>query len=99
TSPKRDWSSDVCSSDLPVRALIFSPTRELADQVYQSVKQYSEHTPLRSTVVFGGVDMQSQTEALRQGCEVLVATPGRLLDHMEQIGRASCRERERSRWG
>ena len=68
----------------PVRALILTPTRELADQVYQSVKQYSEHTPLRSTVVFGGVDMQSQTEALRQGCEVLVATPGRLLDHMEQ---------------
>ncbi|HLS16629.1 MAG TPA: DEAD/DEAH box helicase [Paenalcaligenes sp.] len=68
----------------PVRALILTPTRELADQVYQSVKQYSQHTPLRSTVVFGGVDMNSQTEALRQGCEVLVATPGRLLDHIEQ---------------
>ncbi len=68
----------------PVRALILTPTRELADQVYQSVKQYSAHTPLRSAVVFGGVDIQSQTEILRQGCEILVATPGRLLDHIEQ---------------
>ena len=68
----------------PVRALILAPTRELADQVYNSVVQYSKYTPLRSTVVFGGVDIGPQREALRRGCEILVATPGRLLDHLEQ---------------
>ncbi|WP_026638489.1 DEAD/DEAH box helicase [Bordetella petrii] len=68
----------------PVRALILTPTRELADQVYESVKRYSKHTPLRSAVVFGGVDIGPQKEALRRGCEILVATPGRLLDHVEQ---------------
>ncbi|AHV93440.1 helicase conserved C-terminal domain protein [Bordetella holmesii ATCC 51541] len=68
----------------PVRALILTPTRELADQVYESVKRYSLHTPLRSAVVFGGVDIGPQKEALRRGCEILVATPGRLLDHVEQ---------------
>lgn len=68
----------------PVRALILAPTRELADQVYESVKRYSKHTPLRSAVVFGGVDIGPQKDALRRGCEVLVATPGRLLDHVEQ---------------
>ncbi len=68
----------------PVRALILTPTRELADQVADSVKRYSKLTPLRSTVVFGGVDINPQKEALRNGCEVLIATPGRLLDHVEQ---------------
>lgn len=68
----------------PVRALVLAPTRELADQVGESVKRYAKKTPLRSTVVFGGVDIGPQREALRQGCEVLVATPGRLLDHVEQ---------------
>lgn len=68
----------------PVRALILTPTRELADQVYESVKRYSLLTSLRSTVVFGGVDIGPQKEALRNGCEVLIATPGRLLDHVEQ---------------
>lgn len=68
----------------PVRALILTPTRELADQVAQSVQQYCQFTPLRSAVVFGGVDMQKQVEILQQGCEVLVATPGRLLDHLKQ---------------
>ena len=68
----------------PVRALILTPTRELADQVFESVKRYSKRTPLRSAVVFGGVDIRPQKEELRQGCEVLVATPGRLLDHVEQ---------------
>lgn len=68
----------------PVRALILTPTRELADQVYESVKRYSVLTPLRSAVVFGGVDIGPQKEALRNGCEVLIATPGRLLDHIEQ---------------
>jgi len=68
----------------PVRAVILTPTRELADQVYESVCRYSKYTPLRSTVVFGGVDISAQTGLLRQGCEILVATPGRLLDHMSQ---------------
>src|SRR5699024_7764360 len=68
----------------PVRALIITPTRELADQVASSVKDYSKHTPWRSTVVFGGVDIVPQRDALRRGCELLIATPGRLLDHVEQ---------------
>lgn len=68
----------------PVRALILTPTRELADQVYESVALYSSKVPLRATVVFGGVDIRPQRDALRQGCEILIATPGRLLDHVEQ---------------
>lgn len=68
----------------PVRALILTPTRELADQVAENVRRYSASTPLRSAVVFGGVDIRPQKELLRQGCEVLIATPGRLLDHVEQ---------------
>jgi superfamily II DNA/RNA helicase len=68
----------------PVRALILTPTRELADQVADNVKAYSRHTLLRSTVVFGGVDMAPQTAALRAGVEIVIATPGRLLDHVQQ---------------
>jgi ATP-dependent RNA helicase RhlE len=68
----------------PVRALILTPTRELADQVAENVKAYSRHTPLRSTVVFGGMDMVPQTAALRAGVEIVIATPGRLLDHVQQ---------------
>ena len=68
----------------PVRALILTPTRELADQVAENVAAYSCHTPLRSTVVFGGVDMAPQTAALRSGVEIVIATPGRLLDHVQQ---------------
>jgi superfamily II DNA/RNA helicase len=67
----------------PVRALVLLPTRELADQVAQQIKQYAVHTNLRSTVVFGGIDMKPQTLELKKGVEVLVATPGRLLDHIE----------------
>ena len=68
----------------PVRAVILTPTRELADQVYESVCRYGKNTPIRSAVVFGGVDIVAQKTALRNGCEVLVATPGRLLDHLTQ---------------
>ncbi len=68
----------------PIRALILTPTRELADQVAHSVELYAKYTPLRSAVVFGGVDIQAQKAQLRQGCEVLIATPGRLLDHLTQ---------------
>jgi superfamily II DNA/RNA helicase len=68
----------------PVRALILTPTRELAVQVADNVRAYAQHTPLRSTVVFGGMDMKPQTETLRRGVEIVIATPGRLLDHVEQ---------------
>ena len=68
----------------PVRALILTPTRELAIQVEESVKAYGKHLPLRSLVVFGGVDIRTQTPSLMRGVEILVATPGRLLDHIEQ---------------
>jgi superfamily II DNA/RNA helicase len=68
----------------PVRGLILAPTRELADQVADNLKQYASKTALRVTCVYGGVDMDPQTEALRKGAEVVIATPGRLLDHIQQ---------------
>jgi len=68
----------------PVRALVLAPTRELAIQVEESVKAYAKYTGLRSLVVFGGVDIKTQTPHLKNGVEILVATPGRLLDHVEQ---------------
>jgi len=67
----------------PVRALVLTPTRELAVQVYESFRDYGKNLPLRSTVVYGGVDMNAQIAQLRKGVEVLVATPGRLLDHVQ----------------
>ena len=67
----------------PVRALVLTPTRELAVQVAESFRDYSKDLPLRTTVVYGGVDMNAQIEQLRRGVEVLVATPGRLLDHVQ----------------
>ncbi|MCX7266183.1 MAG: DEAD/DEAH box helicase [Burkholderiales bacterium] len=67
----------------PVRALVLLPTRELADQVAQQIKLYAKYTQMRSTVVFGGIDMKPQTLELKRGVEILVATPGRLLDHIE----------------
>jgi len=68
----------------PVRALILTPTRELAAQVEESVRVYGKYLPLRSAVVFGGVSINPQREALGRGVDVLVATPGRLLDHVGQ---------------
>ncbi|MBE8168368.1 MAG: DEAD/DEAH box helicase [Shewanella sp.] len=67
-----------------VRALILTPTRELAAQVHESVETYSKHLPLRSTVVFGGVKINPQMMKLRRGVDILVATPGRLLDLYHQ---------------
>lgn len=67
----------------PVRALVLLPTRELADQVFQQIALYAQHTKLRSAVVFGGMDMKPQTLELKKGVEILIATPGRLLDHIE----------------
>ena len=68
----------------PVRALILTPTRELAIQVEESIREYGKYTGLRSTVVYGGVDIKQQLAIVRAGVEILVATPGRLLDHIEQ---------------
>ncbi|ANH73100.1 MULTISPECIES: DEAD/DEAH box helicase [Ralstonia] len=79
-----DANTSASPARHPVRALILTPTRELADQVYDNVAKYAKYTALRSAVVFGGVDMNPQTEQLRRGVEILVATPGRLLDHVQQ---------------
>ena len=68
----------------PIRCLILTPTRELAAQVEESVRVYGKHLPLTSTVVFGGVNINPQIGALRRGVDILVATPGRLLDHVQQ---------------
>ncbi len=68
----------------PVRALILTPTRELAAQVHESVRAYGKNLHLRSAVIFGGVGAGPQIEALRRGIDILVATPGRLLDHVDQ---------------
>ncbi len=68
----------------PVRALVLTPTRELAAQVGDSVKTYGRHLELRSAVVFGGVKINPQIDKLRRGVDILVATPGRLLDHASQ---------------
>jgi ATP-dependent RNA helicase RhlE len=68
----------------PVRALILTPTRELAAQVFESVRTYGKYLPLRATVVFGGVSINPQMMKLRGGVDILVATPGRLLDLISQ---------------
>ena len=68
----------------PVRALVLTPTRELAAQVGDSVNTYGRHLPLKSAVVFGGVKINPQIDKLRRGVDILVATPGRLLDHAGQ---------------
>ncbi|MBL8405456.1 MAG: DEAD/DEAH box helicase, partial [Dechloromonas sp.] len=76
-------SSSPSPAKHPVRALILAPTRELALQVFESVKAYSKHTPIRAMCAFGGVDIKPQIAELKKGVEILVATPGRLLDHVE----------------
>jgi len=68
----------------PIRALILTPTRELAAQIGESFRVYGQNTPLRHTVIFGGVKQGPQTKALRNGVDILVATPGRLLDLLNQ---------------
>jgi len=67
-----------------VRALVLTPTRELAAQVAQSVEDYGRYLPFKTAVIFGGVSINTQINKLRKGVEVVVATPGRLLDHMQQ---------------
>jgi ATP-dependent RNA helicase RhlE len=68
----------------PVRALILSPTRELADQIGVNAAAYTRYLPLRTTTIFGGINMDPQIAELRRGVEILIATPGRLLDHVGQ---------------
>ncbi|MDG2193687.1 MAG: DEAD/DEAH box helicase [Polaribacter sp.] len=77
----------------PIRALILTPTRELAAQVYDNVREYGTHLNMRSTVVFGGVKAKAQIATIRQGIDVLVATPGRLLD-LESQGALSLKRIE-----
>jgi ATP-dependent RNA helicase RhlE len=67
-----------------VRVLILTPTRELAAQVEESFRKYGKHTDLRVVPIFGGVGLEPQSKALKRGVDVVVATPGRLLDHMER---------------
>ena len=76
-------SSSPSPARHPVRALVLVPTRELAAQVEQSIRTYSKHLPLRVAVVYGGIDIKPQIKALQAGVEIVVATPGRLLDHLE----------------
>ena len=66
------------------RVLILAPTRELAAQIGESFRTYGKYVRLTSTVIFGGVGQQPQVDALNRGVDILVATPGRLLDLMEQ---------------
>lgn len=76
-------NTSVSPARHPVRVLILTPTRELADQVNDNLKAYAKNTPLRVGVVFGGVDIKPQQAELLRGVEILTATPGRLLDHVE----------------
>ncbi|HIC12291.1 MAG TPA: DEAD/DEAH box helicase [Sulfurimonas sp.] len=67
-----------------VKALVLTPTRELASQVAESIGLYAKHTPFKTSVIFGGVKINPQIVALRKGIDIVVATPGRLLDHISQ---------------
>ncbi|MBU3579547.1 DEAD/DEAH box helicase [Polynucleobacter sp. 73C-SIWE] len=78
----RHASNSASPARHPIRALVLTPTRELAVQVAENAASYSKHTDLRAAVVYGGVDMKEQVGILRNGLEILIATPGRLLDHI-----------------
>jgi len=84
TLPMLQLLSDRPRKGKAPRALVLTPTRELAAQVAESVSTYGEHLSLSSTVIFGGVGINPQKDALRRGVDILVATPGRLLDHAGQ---------------
>jgi ATP-dependent RNA helicase RhlE len=81
---KQHANASVSPARHPVRALIITPTRELAAQVFESFKTYGKYIALRSACVFGGINIDPQIAELRAGVEILVATPGRLLDHVHQ---------------
>ena len=78
----RHASNSASPARHPIRALVLTPTRELAVQVADNAASYSKYTDLRAAVVYGGVDMKEQVATLRNGVEILIATPGRLLDHI-----------------
>ena len=67
-----------------IRTVVLTPTRELAAQVEESVREYGKYLPLKSMMMFGGVNINPQIKQLRVGVDILVATPGRLLDHLQQ---------------
>jgi len=67
-----------------IRALVLTPTRELAAQVADSIRDYGRHLPFRTAVIYGGVSINTQIDKLRKGVDIVVATPGRLLDHLQQ---------------
>ncbi|MDB5839376.1 MAG: helicase conserved C-terminal domain protein [Herminiimonas sp.] len=77
-------SNHASAAARPIRALILTPTRELAAQVEESVRTYGKYVKLNSAVIFGGVGINPQIKLLKHGVDILVATPGRLLDHMQQ---------------
>ena len=78
------YNNKVFEKKRKIRSLVVTPTRELAIQIEESFKAYGRHTGLTCTVVFGGVNQNPQTSALRSGVDILIATPGRLLDLMNQ---------------
>ncbi|MFI5225920.1 MAG: DEAD/DEAH box helicase [Candidatus Limnocylindrales bacterium] len=82
--PARDGRAGRDSRWSPIRALVLTPTRELALQVEESIRTYGARRPIRSTTIYGGVGFDPQVRALRAGPGIVVATPGRLLDHVEQ---------------
>ncbi|MBU0632823.1 DEAD/DEAH box helicase [bacterium] len=84
TLPLLQMLSDKKVTDHRVRALILTPTRELAAQVGESVELYGKHLPFRSSIIFGGVNINSQIKQLKAGVDIVIATPGRLLDHVGQ---------------
>ena len=82
--PKLSGHAGAAGHSKPIRALILTPTRELAAQIGESFRVYGQHTGLRHTVIYGGVRQGPQTQALHRGVDILVATPGRLLDLLNQ---------------
>lgn len=84
TLPLLQMLSEKKVTDHRVRALILTPTRELAAQVGESVELYGKHLPFRSSIIFGGVNINSQIRQLKAGVDIVIATPGRLLDHVNQ---------------
>jgi ATP-dependent RNA helicase RhlE len=84
TLPLLQRLQNLQSGKRRVRALILTPTRELAAQVSESVRGYGRHLPFKATVIFGGVSINTQISKLRKGTDIVVATPGRLLDHLQR---------------
>jgi ATP-dependent RNA helicase RhlE len=77
-------AGSVAGAPRKIRALVLTPTRELAVQVHDSIKTYGKHAKIASTCIYGGAGMVPQIDAMRRGVDVLVATPGRLIDHLER---------------